>query len=159
VRVVLDNNILVSALLSPLGAPAQILAAYRAGRFGLVTSEAVLDELAEVLGRAKFRDRGITPTQAAALLDILRRGAERVEIAGTLQVCRDPKDDKFVETALIGQVDVLVTGDKHLHEAPVVAQLTAAEIEVVRPADFVRALQFLQPIQSGDLFTDWDIKP
>jgi predicted nucleic acid-binding protein len=87
VRVVLDNNILVSALLNALGAPAQILAAYRAGRFSLVT------------------------------------------------------------------------GDKHLHEAPVVAQLTAAQIEVVRPADFVRALQFLQPIQTGDLFIDWDIEP
>jgi putative PIN family toxin of toxin-antitoxin system len=159
VRVVLDNNVLVSALLSPLGAPAQILAAYRAGRFGLVASEAALEELEEVLGRAKFRDRGITPIHAAAFLDFLRQGAERVEIAGTLQVCSDPKDDKFVETALVGQVDILVTGDKHLHEAPVVAQLTAAEIEVVRPTVFVRALQLLQPIQTGDLFTDWDVKP
>jgi predicted nucleic acid-binding protein len=93
------------------------------------------------------------------LVDLLRRGAERVEITGTLQVCSDPKDDKFVETALVGQVDLLVSGDKHLHEPAVVALLAAAQVEVVRPADFVRALQLLQPIQAGELFTDWQIEP
>ena len=158
-RVVLDNNIPVSALWSALGVPAQILAAYRAGRFSLVTSEPILEELAEVLGRAKFRERGITPAQAAAMLDLLRRSAERVEVPETLRVCSDPKDDKFVEVADRGRVDLLVSGDKHLHEPAVVAHLAIAQIEVIRPADFVRALQLLQPIQAGDLFMDWPIEP
>lgn len=158
-RVVLDNNIPVSALWSALGAPAQILAAYRAGRFSLVTSEPILEELTEVLGRAKFRDRGITPTQAATMLDLLRRGAEQVEVPETLQVYGDPKDDKFVEAAVQGRVDLLVSGDKHLHQPAVVAHLAAAQVEVIRPADFVRTLQLLQPIQAGDLFTDWKIEP
>jgi uncharacterized protein len=159
VRVVLDTNIPVSALWSASGVPAQVVAAYRAGRFSLVTSEPILEELAEVLGRAKFRDRGITPDQIRALLDLLRRGAEVLQIPGTLQVCSDPKDDKFVETAVLGQVDLLVSGDKHLHEPAVVAHLATAQIDVIRPADFVRTLQLLQPIQAGDLFTDWQIEP
>jgi uncharacterized protein len=159
VRVVLDNNIPVSALWSALGVPAQIVAAYRAGRFSLVTSEPILEELAVVLGRAKFRDHGITPDQTWALLDLLRRGAEVLQIPGTLQVCSDPKDDKFVETAVLGRVDLLVSGDRHLHEPAVVAHLATVQIEVVRTADFVRALQLLQPIQAGEFFIDRQLEP
>jgi putative PIN family toxin of toxin-antitoxin system len=158
VRAVVDTTVLISALWSPRGAPAQILAAYRAGRFSLVTSEPILKELAAVLRREHIRQR-VPAAQRNLLRDLVRRGAERVEIPETLHLCSDPKDDKFIETALAGGVDLLVSGDKHLQEAAVVAHLAEAQIEVIRPAGFLRALQLLQPLQAGDLFTDWNIEP
>jgi putative PIN family toxin of toxin-antitoxin system len=158
VRATLDNNILISALWSAQGHPAQILAAYRAGRFSLITSEPILAEMERVLQYDRIRER-IPAAQGAILLELLRGGAEVVEITGTLQICSDPKDDIFIETALAGSVDLLVTGDKHLHEATVVEHLAAAGVEVIRPADFVRTLQQLQPAQTGHLFTDWTIEP
>jgi predicted nucleic acid-binding protein len=57
VRVTLDNNILISALWSAQGPPAQILAAYRAGRFSLVMSEPILEELTRVLEYDHIRER------------------------------------------------------------------------------------------------------
>jgi putative PIN family toxin of toxin-antitoxin system len=79
VRVILDNNILISALWSAQGPPAQILAAYRAGRFSLVMSEPILEELTRVLEYDHIRER-VPAAQGAVLLELLRSGAERVEI-------------------------------------------------------------------------------
>jgi len=111
-----------------------------------------------VLKRGRFQDR-ITPTQRTELLELLRTGAERVEIEGSVQPCSDVKDHKFIETAVVGGVDLLVSGDDHLHEPAVFECLAAAEIEVIRPADFVRTLHQLKPVQTGNLFTDWKIEP
>src|SRR5205807_5817535 len=131
----------------------------RAGRFSLVTSEPILAELAEVLSRAKFRERGITPAQVTEMLDLLRNGVELVAIQDLVQPCSDPKAHKIIETALVGGVDLLVSGDQHRHEAAVVEHLAKASIEVIRPAAFVRTLHGLLAAQLGGLFTDWPIEP
>jgi putative PIN family toxin of toxin-antitoxin system len=91
-----------------------VLAAFEAGRFTVVTSEPLLEELAEVLARPRLRKYGITPGNAARLLTLLRRRAELVAVSGELHVCDDPDDDVFVETAICGGADVVVTGDKVL---------------------------------------------
>jgi predicted nucleic acid-binding protein len=54
------------------------------------------------------------PDRSARLLALLSTGADVVTIEGTLQLCRDPKDDIFLETAVAGAADVLVTGDRDL---------------------------------------------
>jgi putative PIN family toxin of toxin-antitoxin system len=70
-------------------------------------------ELAEVLGRAKF-DPYLTIGERQDFLRMFDRIAERVEVVRTVQACRDPRDDKFLELAVEGEADVIVTGDNDL---------------------------------------------
>jgi putative PIN family toxin of toxin-antitoxin system len=140
-RVVLDTNILVSALLNERGAPARVLAGYREGRFTLVTSEPLLAELEDVLGRAKIVRRGITPARRAELLDLLRQGGQIVSVAGSIHVCRDPKDNVVIETAVGGDVVAVVTGDADLtDQEEVTAYLAARRIVILPVALFAQLL-------------------
>lgn len=91
-RAVVDTNIWVSALISPKGAPAQVLQAYRDGRFRLVTSEKLLDEVRDVLNRPRIANKyGIRAADVSALIDLMRQRAVLVTTTGTVQVCRDPE--------------------------------------------------------------------
>lgn len=56
-RVVLDTNVIISGLISPKGPPAGILKALKAGRFILVTSQAINEEVLEVMDRPRLRDK------------------------------------------------------------------------------------------------------
>lgn len=73
-RAVLDPNVLVSAAISPAGPPRQILTAWTTERFELIISPSVLDELADVLARPKFR-RFITTAIAVAFINGLANDA------------------------------------------------------------------------------------
>lgn len=122
-RAVADTNIWLRALISPHGAPAKVLKAYRAGRFTLVSSLPLLEELEDVLRRPELVRKIKLPEVALDLPAYLRQRAELVEIDGQLAVCRDPKDDKFIETAIRGRVDCLVSMDKDLYECPEVLEV------------------------------------
>jgi uncharacterized protein len=130
-RVVLDTNILVSALLWR-GTPHRCLLAVRAGLADLILSQPILDELRSVLV-AKFR---YTTTDADQAVRIVQSGAVLVEITGQLRVVRDdPADDKFVETARTGRAEYLVSGDRHLlHLDP------ATGVVVISARDFLDRL-------------------
>jgi len=148
-RVVLDTNLYVSALWNPQGVPAQVVAAYQAGRFTLVASTPMLVEVETVLRRAKFARR-FTETRITDLLNLLQTGAELVPVAGTLQICRDPKDDMVIETAVSGRADAVVTGDKDLTDAVEVTDYLAEQgIQVLSIRVFVGVLQLLQPDPPG----------
>lgn len=137
IRAVLDVNVLVSALISPRGAPARILDLWREEAFAAMVSEPVLAELETVLSRPAFaRKYGLTPTHTTALLRGLRRFAivtpGEQEVRG---VAPDPDDDMLLACAVEGEADYLVTGDKGLlslgsHEG----------IAIISPAAFVKVL-------------------
>jgi uncharacterized protein len=111
-RIVADTNILVSRLLLPQSLPA--LAVRRAGGEGiLLVSSATMTELADVLARPKF-DRYVGIEERRAFLRLLARAAEFVPIIYSVRACRDPKDDKFLEIALNGKADLILTGDADL---------------------------------------------
>jgi putative PIN family toxin of toxin-antitoxin system len=116
VRAVLDPNILVSALLSRAGAPAQLLARWLAGEFELVVSEQLLAELEQVFLYPKLRRR-IRAEDAADFVAALRRPAT---LAGDPPVApprrsSDPGDDYLVALAASERA-ALVSGDQHLLE-------------------------------------------
>jgi putative PIN family toxin of toxin-antitoxin system len=113
VRAVLDVNILISALLSPQGAPAELLTRWVAGEFELIASDALLAELERALGYPKVRSR-VPPGEAARFIDSLRRSAELVPDAQDPQArSADPGDDYLLALAETASA-VLVSGDRHL---------------------------------------------
>jgi uncharacterized protein len=113
VRVVLDTNLLVSALIGT-GLPRQLLDAAKAGDFELYTSEVLLSELLDVISRAKFITRldriGSTPR---IFVQDIRDLAKVVEPHNVPRVVlSDPDDDHVLAAALEGHVDLIVSGDK-----------------------------------------------
>lgn len=108
-RCVFDTNVLVSALLLPDSKPRHALdKALREGK--VLVSFAALAELHEVLSRKRFR-RYVDEEDVRSFLAALTREAEWVDVEARIQVCRDPKDDKFLELAVSGQGTHIVTGD------------------------------------------------
>jgi uncharacterized protein len=111
-RVVVDTNVLVSRLLVAESIPSQaVREARRRGR--LLVSDATLNELAEVLAREKL-DRYVSVGQRQQFIRQIGRIAELIPIIQIVRECRDPKDDKFLEVALNGRADVIITGDADL---------------------------------------------
>jgi putative PIN family toxin of toxin-antitoxin system len=110
-RVVLDTNVVVSGILFENSIPAH--APSKAQQGYVLISEETKQELLQVLRRNRFdryTDRGIR--DAAAIQYI--RACELVEIPSHIRACRDPRDDKFLEVAVHGRADVIVTGDDDL---------------------------------------------
>ena len=111
-RVVLDTNVLISGLLSTTSTPAQ--AVERAISDGqLLASTATLRELMTKLLSPKF-DRYVPRERRDALLLRLAPLIEIVEVVQRVQASRDPDDDKFLEVAINGRADVVVSGDGDL---------------------------------------------
>lgn len=110
-RIVLDTNVLVSSILSPSGVPAQIRDLWNAKKFELITSDPQIDRMSSVLSRAKFADR-ISDKDREKLFSEIRDAATFVEPAKDITNSPDPEDNVILATAVGGQVDMLVTGDK-----------------------------------------------
>lgn len=111
-RCVFDTNVLVSALLFDRSKPARaFFAALRAGE--VLVSADVISELNDVLDREKFR-RYVTEEERGRFLRSFLRETRLVEIQKTVRACRDPKDDKFLELAVNGDADCIVSGDDDL---------------------------------------------
>ena len=109
---VFDTNIIVSALLFEDSKPA--LALQEALDQGnLLLSMEVAEEIAEMLRRSKF-DRYVKRKTREEFLRAFILEAVFVEIIKTIKVCRDPKDNKFLELAVNGNASHLITGDEDL---------------------------------------------
>ena len=110
-RIVLDTNVLVSALISRGGPPGRVLAAIRNQRLTLVTSEAQLVELRAVLGRERLRPY-IRFEEGQDLIRDLEAIGEVVAELPNVSASPDPDDNVLLATAVAGQADVAVSGDK-----------------------------------------------
>ena len=111
-RYVFDTNTLISHLLLPSSLPAQ--AVHKGLQQGqLLVSDDTLEELADVLARPKF-DRYISLEDRQQFFRMFARVVERVTITRRVQLCRDPKDDRFLELAVNGEASYIITGDRDL---------------------------------------------
>lgn len=108
-RIVLDTNVLVSALLSRDGPPGRLLAAVKRGDVTPVTSEAQLQELHRVLGR---RNAQVRPDEAESLVDGLRAVGVIATDLPDVDDSPDPDDNPILATAIAGGADGIVSGDK-----------------------------------------------
>ena len=116
-RVVLDTNVFVSSLLSTEGTPAQLLNAWREGRYMLVTSPAIIAEVVEVLESPRISKKYLVRHQDVEnLVDVLKTDAVLVpgEAGVKGSVPRDPRDEMFLACAIDANADCIVSGDRHL---------------------------------------------
>jgi hypothetical protein len=110
-RVVLDTNILISALLSSAGKPAIIYNAWEDGNFTLLTCAEHLDELQATLHKPRIAVL-IKPYTAGRLVNQIKRLAEDVGPLPRVKRSPDPTDDFLLAMSAAGNADYLVTGDK-----------------------------------------------
>jgi putative PIN family toxin of toxin-antitoxin system len=111
-RVVVDTNTIVSGILLPRSVPGRLLD-FLAGRAALIFSPATRDELLSVISREKF-DRYVSPEARERAVTILVRDADIVTPRRFVHLCRDPKDDKYLDAARAGNADCLISGDNDL---------------------------------------------
>lgn len=118
-RIVIDTNILVSAILTPKGNPAKILKLVLEGKLNLIISPAILEETRRVLRYPKLvklmQKNKITPDEVYNFLDKMSKVAfitpDELEIDA---IPDDPEDNKILACGLEGEVDYIISGDHHL---------------------------------------------
>jgi len=108
---VIDTNILISALLAPNSLPAELVVLWRSGRFDLLTTEEQLDEIRRVTRYPKIRER-LAPAIAGRLVRDLRALAITLTGLPVVEMSADRDDDYLLALAAAGAADFLVTGDK-----------------------------------------------
>jgi len=113
VRAVLDPNIVIAALLSPQGAPANIISRWLNGEFELVVSELLLDELERALTYPKLLTR-VGSAEAAAFVALLRRRARIAPDPGSAPRRSADRGDDYLRALAESERAVLVSGDRHL---------------------------------------------
>lgn len=115
-RIVLDTNIWVSALLSPNGKAGQVLTAWRKHRLQIVTTEFILKEIGLVLGYSKIKKRlNWDEKQIEHYLQLLKLFTDFIDpVPEVVQVDRDKNDSTILSALLVSQADYLVTGDHDL---------------------------------------------
>lgn len=109
-RVVLDTNVLLSALISPHGAPDAIYRAWRAARFEVITSLVQLDELRRASRYPKFQ-AVLQPHRVGAMVNSLQRAIVLDRLTSDVEA-DDPNDAFLLAMALAGDADYLITGDR-----------------------------------------------
>ncbi|MEG4322639.1 MULTISPECIES: putative toxin-antitoxin system toxin component, PIN family [unclassified Microcoleus] len=130
IKFVLDSNVLVSAALFK-GSIARLAFNKATADGKIVMSGPVVAEIQDVLSRDRF-DKYLSPQLRTAFLTDLLKVVEIVEITEAISVCRDPKDDKFLELAISGQANYILSSDKDL-----LVLHPFQGIAIVTPADFL----------------------
>lgn len=115
-RVVLDTQVLLrGAAARTESLTSKIYDAWREGRFTLLLSEPIAAEIEEVLLRPEVLQKlHLNPVEARALVTLVRRRALFVTPVAPIRQSRDPADDKFLECAVAGEADYIVSADDDL---------------------------------------------
>jgi uncharacterized protein len=112
VGVVFDTNILVSAALLATSKPS-LAVRWAAANDLILASVATLSELVSTMERSKF-DRYASRASRREFVAFVHANVQFVSIRRSVQACRDPNDDKFLDVAVNGGADVLITGEADL---------------------------------------------
>ena len=119
ISAVMDTNVLASGVvgfLQPSSTPGQLLHRWREKQFELVVSDHILGELAPTLANPYFREH-LTPQQRAGTIALFQSEAQVTQITAAVQgIATHPEDDMVLATAVSGQADFVVTGDRPLQQ-------------------------------------------
>jgi uncharacterized protein len=139
IRAVIDVNVLVSAIIGPLGYPRQVARAWEAAKFIVISSAGIIGNLEEKLSPPRIIRRYTVDTPSTILWMQLLLGSQAELVLVPLQerrvVTGDPEDDYVLATARLARAEFLVTGDKGL------LQLGSYEgVPIVSPRAFIELL-------------------
>jgi putative PIN family toxin of toxin-antitoxin system len=137
-RVVLDANIFISALISDKGNPAKIIQWWLEGEFELVVSPPIIDELLRVSGYERIqRKYARVRENRLELVALVSEQANWVEPHEPLSViAADESDNRYLECAITGGAQYIVTGDDHLLELG-----DYRGVAIILPAAFIALLE------------------
>lgn len=131
-RVVLDTNVLLSALISSHGLPGRIYRSWRKAHFKLVTSTVQLDELRRTSRYEKFK--GILQSHhVGTMMNNMHRAVILTHLPTANIEVKDPNDAFLLAMAQLGEADYLVTGD---HRAGLIQQKNSGRTRIVTPYTF-----------------------
>lgn len=141
-RATFDTNIFVRSFIRQENLANRLLSLWEAGRFVLVLSHTIIDEVQKVLSRSKMRRKyQYTLDQVTDLIDLLYQ-ASIVQVNTSFELCRDTTDNKFVDCAISGRVQFLVSYDNDLVDDSELKQdLFEFGVEIVEPPDFLDKIQ------------------
>jgi len=141
--VVVDTSVWVSAFLNPTGFPARLMQAGKSGRFLIVSSLPLLDELREVLLRPwLMRIRQTTVQDVDAFMALVGTVVLLVSVLGDLRLCRDPDDDIVLETAVRGGADYLISRDEDMRrDLDLTEQLGQHGVQTITVQHFLNLLE------------------
>jgi len=113
IRLIVDTNVFVSGIINKNGYPGRILQAVRSGIVELITSDAMIDELLRVLNYPRIRKYShVNDELIRSVAALLLYQTERVEPKIHIELSKDPYDNCFLEAAVTGKVNALITGDR-----------------------------------------------
>jgi len=130
-RVVIDTNVMVSGVLNPHGSPGRIVDALLAETITVLHDDRILSEYRQVLLRPAF---GFARSDVEALLDFVESAGEHISAGASSLVLPDPDDLPFLEVAISGHADALITGSSR-HFRP---KHGKHDVLIIAPADYVR---------------------
>jgi hypothetical protein len=142
VKVVIDNNIWISALIAPAGSAAELVGSWRDGTFRIVVSDPLIAELYEVLTRPVFLTKyRFTERDVENLTSSIAENAEWVALRGSINWCRDVDDNMIIETAMRGKAQYLITGDKDIkNDLRVTSRLEEHGVKVISLSKFLECI-------------------
>ena len=128
-KIVLDTNVFISGIFFT-GPPYKILKAWRDGRIQILISEEIIEEYRRV---GELLSKQFSDIEFGPILQLLTINTELVRTRKLIsQVCEDPDDDKFLECAIFGKTNLIVSGDNHLLKVS-----GHKGIEIINPRNFV----------------------
>lgn len=131
-KVVIDTSVFVSYLIRPRSSGAWLLTLWRQGRFEVVTSPALLKELAEVLERPHLKSRINVDNRVALLRNLHQKASLTPGVLDAAGAMPDPGDDILASAALEINADYIITRDK-----PLLKQGSCGSVQIITPNDFL----------------------
>jgi putative PIN family toxin of toxin-antitoxin system len=132
-RIVLDTNVLVSGLRTPFGSSGEIVRMVFSGELILCIDARILSEYKEVLNRPKFK---FDKNKVAILIDFIMQYGQVVSSSPLKSPLPDPDDEAFLAIAIVGNVKILITGNKVHYPSS-----SREGIEILSPSEFIDFLR------------------
>ena len=141
-RVTIDTNIFLRSLIRKESPANHLLSLWQDLRFVLVLSQAIIDEVQEVLLRSHLIEKySYTPQAVTRLINLLGQRATIVEVPFSHKLCRDAEDDRFVDCAIWGRSQFLVSYDNDILNDSLRQDLFEFGVEIADPLAFVGRIQ------------------
>ncbi|MFH0978729.1 MAG: putative toxin-antitoxin system toxin component, PIN family [Candidatus Woesearchaeota archaeon] len=132
-KVVIDTNVFISGIFWT-GSPNKVITAWKAGKFQTIVSIDIVNEISRVLSDFEI---ALPPEQISEWTDLIMKNSIIVEPQDKVMIVKeDPADNKFVDAAVSGKAELIVTGDAHLKKLK-----EYQGVKIISPDEFLQMLK------------------